>query len=60
MNISVGMYVPGTAITIYLSLQNGQSSLMLASMSGHEKVVEILLLAGADRKLKGKVSMGRM
>ena len=54
-------YVPGTAITISLSLlQDGQSSLMLASKKGHVKVVEMLLLKGAQVDLQDKVSMGGM
>ena len=43
MNISVGMYVPGSTIAKSLSLQNGVSSLMLASMNGHVEVVKLLL-----------------
>ena len=54
------MYVPGTAITISLSLQYGQSSLMLASMNGHVEVVEMLLSKGAQVDLQDKVSMGGM
>ena len=51
------MYVPGTAITISLSLQDGQSSLMLASKKGHVKVVEMLISAGAKVDLQDKVTI---
>ena len=54
------MYVPGTAITISLSLQYGQSSLMWASKNGRVKVVEMLLSKGAQVDLQDKVSMGGM
>ena len=33
---------------------------MLASLNGHIEVVKMLLSKGANRKLKGKVSMGRI
>ena len=54
------LYVPGTAITISLSLQDGQSSLMWASKNGHVEVVEMLLSKGAQVDLQDKVSMGGM
>ena len=54
------MYVPGTAITISLSLQYGRSSLMLVSGNGHVAVVEMLLSKGAHVDLQDKVSMGGM
>ena len=54
------MYVPGTVITISLSLQDGHSPLMLASINGHVKVVEMLLSKGAQVDLQDEVSMGGM
>ena len=45
-----------TAITICSSLQLGLSSLMVASLNGHEEVVRMLLSAGAKPDLQDKVS----
>ena len=44
-------------ITISLSLQDGCSSLMLASVNVHVEVVKMLLSKGAQVDLKDKVSM---
>ena len=52
------MYVPGTAITISLSFQDGKTALMRASNSGHVEIVEMLLSKGAQVDLQDKVSMG--
>ena len=55
------MYVPGSAITISLTLQYGVSSLMLASENGQVEVVEVLLSKGANFNLQeDEVSMGEM
>ena len=59
------MYVPCpcTAITIHvsLSLQDGHSPLMWASMNGRVEVVEELLLKGAQVDIQDdEVSMGGM
>ena len=55
------MYVPGTVITISLSLQKGDPSLMLASFSGHVDIVEMLLSKGANVNYQEhEVSMGGM
>ena len=51
------LYVPGTAIMISLSLQDGQSLLMRASKNGRVKDVEMLLSKGAQVDLQDEVSM---
>ena len=48
--------VPGTAIIICISLQNGKSPLMVASRIGHEEVVRMLLSVGAKPDLQDEVS----
>ena len=46
-----------TAMIMFSSPQDGQSSLMFASQNGHSKVVRILLTAGAKVDLQNKVSI---
>ena len=40
-----------------MSLQYGETPLHDASDNGHEAVVEVLLKAGADHSIAGRVSM---
>ena len=44
------------AMIVFSSLQDGRSSLMLASWNGHHEVVKMLLLAGAKFDLRDNVS----
>ena len=45
-----------TSMSIYVYMQNGWRSLMKASFKGHDKVVEILLAAGAKTDVWAMVS----
>ena len=39
-----------------LILQSGETALLIASFLGHDKVVEVVIAAGADVNLADKVS----
>jgi ankyrin repeat protein len=41
-----------------LSIQEGWSALVWASIYGRRYIVDLLLKAGADRKIKDKVTFG--
>ena len=45
-----------SAMIMFAFLQDGQSSLMLASRNGHHEVVEVLSSAGANVDLQDEVS----
>ena len=48
-----------TAIIMCSSLQDGRSSLMIASQNGHNQVVKVLLSAGIEVDLQDGVSILR-
>ena len=48
--------VSGMSIIIHSSLQNGNSSLMMACRNGHAEVVKILVSAGAHVNYQDRVS----
>ena len=47
-------------ITIFLSLQSGESPLWLASFNGHQKCVFLLIEAGANVDVPKRVSVTSM
>ena len=56
MTILLMSCVSCSAMIMFALLQDGRSSLMLASQNGHHEVVKVLLSAGAKVDLQDKVS----
>ena len=48
--------IGGSNYNVYLSLQDGQTSLMLASSEGHSECVKDVLDKGAEVNMQDKVS----
>ena len=44
-----------SCLSLFLYLQDGDTTLHLACFVGHEKIVEMLMTAGADVKVKNEV-----
>ena len=51
-----GVVIGGTSCDVYLSLQDGQSPLMVATSRGNVQCLQLLLDKGADVSQQNKVS----